>query len=53
MIIHRISSRHSDSSRQAGKTSSVARGFALNPLWIAIFAAGLFFGALAVLATSG
>jgi len=53
MSIHRISSQHSDSSTQVGKTASVARGLSLNPLWMVTFAAGLLFGMLAVLLTSG
>ena len=53
MSINRISSRHADSSTQVSKTASVARGFALNPLWMVTFAAGLLFGMLAVLLTSG
>lgn len=53
MSIQRISSQHSDSSTQGSKTSSVARGLTLNPLWMVTFAAGLLFGMLAVLLTSG
>jgi hypothetical protein len=34
-------------------TSSVARELTLNPLWMVTFAAGLLFGMLAVLLTSG
>jgi hypothetical protein len=53
MSIHRISSQHSDSSTQGSKTASIARGLTLNPLWMVTFAAGLLFGMLAVLLTSG
>jgi hypothetical protein len=53
MSIHRISSQHPDSSTQVSKMAPVARGLALNPLWIVTFAAGLLFGVLAVLLTSG
>jgi hypothetical protein len=53
MSVHRISSRPSDSSIQGSKTSSGARGLAMNPLWMVTFAAGLLFGVLAVLLTSG
>jgi hypothetical protein len=53
MSIHRISGQHSDSSTQVSKPSSVAHGFAINPLWMVTFAAGLLFGMLAVLLTSG
>ena len=52
MSVHRISSRHSDSSTQ-GNTPPVARQLVLNPLWMVTFAAGLLFGMLAVLLTSG
>jgi hypothetical protein len=51
--IHRISSQHSDSSTQVSNTAAVARGLSLNPLWMVTFAAGLLFGMLAVLLTSG
>jgi hypothetical protein len=53
MSIHRISSQHSDSSTQSSRTSSVARELTMNPLWMVTFAAGLLFGMLAVLLTSG
>ena len=53
MSIHRISRQHSDSSTQVSKTAAVARGLTLNPLWLVTFAAGLLFGVLAVLLTSG
>jgi hypothetical protein len=53
MSIHRISSQHSDSSTQVRSTAPVARGLSLNPLWLVTFAAGLLFGMLAVLLTSG
>ena len=52
MSIHRISNQHSDSSTQ-GSRPRVARRLALNPLWMVTFAAGLLFGMLAVLLTSG
>ena len=53
MSIHRISAQHSDSSTRGSKPSSVAHGFTINPLWMVTFAAGLLFGMLAVLLTSG
>ena len=53
MSIHEISRRHSDSTESPGNTSRVARGLAINPLWMVTFAAGLLFGMLAVLLTSG
>ena len=53
MSVHRISSRHSDSSTHGSNTPAVARQLALNPLWMVTFAAGLLFGMLAVLLTSG
>ena len=53
MSIHGISSQPSDSCTRSSKTSSVARGLAMNPLWVVTFAAGLLFGVLAVLLTSG
>ena len=53
MSIHRISRQHSDSSTQVSNTAPVARGLSLNPLWVVTFAAGLLFGMLAVLLTSG
>ena len=53
MSIHRISSQHSDSSTHGSNTARVARQLALNPLWMVTFAAGLLFGMLAVLLTSG
>ena len=53
MSIHRISSLHSGSPTRVSNTSPVARQLALNPLWIVTFAAGLLFGMLAVLLTSG
>jgi hypothetical protein len=53
MSIHRISHPHSDSTAQGSNTPRVARGFSVNPLWMVTFAAGLLFGMLAVLLTSG
>ena len=53
MSVHRISSQHSDSSTQGRNTTQIARGLSLNPLWMVTFAAGLLFGMLAVLLTSG
>ena len=53
MSIHRISSQHADSSTQGSKPSSVARALTLNPLWMVTFAAGILFGVLAVMLTSG
>jgi hypothetical protein len=53
MSTRRISSQHSDSSTQVGNTAPVERGLSLNPLWMVTFAAGLLFGMLAVLLTSG
>lgn len=53
MSIRRISSQHSDSSTQDSNTPPVTRGLAINPLWMVTFAAGLLFGMLAVLLTSG
>jgi hypothetical protein len=53
MSIHRISSQHSDTSTLGSNTTPVSRQLALNPLWIVTFAAGLLFGMLAVLLTSG
>ena len=53
MSIHRISSQHSDSSTRGSNTRPVTRQLAINPLWMVTFAAGLLFGMLAVLLTSG
>jgi hypothetical protein len=53
MSAHRISSRHSDSSTHGSNRPPVARQLAINPLWMVTFAAGLLFGMLAVLLTSG
>lgn len=53
MRIHSISSQRSESSTQASKTAAIARRLTLNPLWVVTFAAGLLFGMLAVLLTSG
>jgi len=53
MSTHRISTRHSHSSTHGSNTPLVARQLALNPLWMVTFAAGLLFGMLAVLLTSG
>jgi hypothetical protein len=53
MSIHRVSTQHSDSSKQVRPATAVARGLSLNPLWMVTFAAGLLFGMLAVLLTSG
>jgi hypothetical protein len=53
MSIHRIPGQNSDSSTEGGNTRPVARRLALNPLWMVTFAAGLLFGMLAVLLTSG
>jgi hypothetical protein len=54
MSIHRISSQHSGPrTPQVSDTAPVARGLSLNPLWMVTFAAGLLFGMLAVLLTSG
>ena len=51
MSIPGISSEQSDSSTQG--TTPVVHGLTLNPLWMVTFAAGLLFGMLAVLLTSG
>jgi hypothetical protein len=53
MSIHKISRQHSDSTESPSNTSRVARELAINPLWMVTFAAGLLFGMLAVLLTSG
>jgi hypothetical protein len=53
MSIHRISHRHSGPSAQGTRAAPVARGLSLDPLWMVTFAAGLPFGMLAVLLTSG
>ena len=53
MSIHTISSRSSESSTRVSNTAPVARRLSLNPLWMVTFAAGLLFGMLAVLLTSG
>lgn len=53
MSVHRISSRHPDSPTHGSNASAVARQLAINPLWLVTFAAGLLFGVLAVLLTSG
>ena len=53
MSIHRISTPHSDSSTHVSNTAPGVRGLSLNPLWMVTFAAGLLFGMLAVLLTSG
>ena len=53
MSIHRISSQHSDSSTPGTDTAPIVRRLSLNPLWMVTFAAGLLFGVLAVLLTSG
>lgn len=53
MSIHRISSHDSDSSTQSSNATPAVRGRGLNPLWMVTFAAGLLFGMLAVLLTSG
>jgi hypothetical protein len=52
MSIH-SPSQHTDSAAQGSNTPSVASGLAINPLWMVTFAAGLLFGMLAVLLTSG
>lgn len=51
MSIHRLSWQHQESSTR--NRSAVARELTMNPLWMATFAAGLLFGMLAVLLTSG
>ena len=53
MSIRKISRQHSDSTESSVNTSLVARELAINPLWMVTFAAGLLFGMLAVLLTSG
>lgn len=57
MSIHKLSRQHSDSTESStessSNTSSVASELAINPLWMVTFAAGLLFGMLAVLLTSG
>ena len=53
MNVRRISSRHSDSPTRSSNAPPVARQLALNPLLMVTFAAGLLFGMLAVLLTSG
>jgi hypothetical protein len=53
MSIYRVSGQHSDSSTQSSKASSAAHGLTINPLWMVTFAAGLLFGMLVVLLTSG
>jgi len=53
MRIHTSSSQGSNSSTQGSNTTPAARGLTLNPLWMVTFAAGLLFGMLAVLLTSG
>jgi hypothetical protein len=53
MSIHRISSQYADSFTRGSNTTPVARGLTINPLWMVTFAAGLVFGMLAVLLTSG
>jgi hypothetical protein len=52
MSIHEISRQHPDSTEPPDK-SRVRRELAINPLWMVTFAAGLLFGMLAVLLTSG
>jgi|RhiMethySRZTD1v2_1073278.scaffolds.fasta_scaffold26396_8 hypothetical protein len=53
MSRHRISSQHSDSATPRSNTTPVPHGLAINPLWMVTFGAGLLFGMLAVLLTSG
>jgi hypothetical protein len=53
MSIHTSSSQGSGSSTQRRNTTQAAHGLTLNPLWMVTFAAGLLFGMLAVLLTSG
>jgi hypothetical protein len=53
MSIHRISRQHQGSSTQSRNPDAAARDRTLNPLWMVTFAAGLLFGMLAVLLTSG
>jgi len=57
MSIHKLSRQHSDSTESSTESSSntsrVASELAINPLWMVTFAAGLLFGMLAVLLTSG
>ncbi len=50
MSIHR---QHPDSSTSVSNPRAVARERSINPLWMVTFAAGLVFGMLAVLLTSG
>jgi hypothetical protein len=50
MSMHR---QHSDSSTSVSNPRPVARERTINPLWMVTFAAGLVFGMLAVLLTSG
>ncbi len=52
MSIHRISRQHQDSSTRS-RNAGAARELTINPLWMVTFAAGLLFGILAVLLTSG
>ena len=53
MSIHQISQQHSDSTESPSNTRRGPRELAINPLWMVTFAAGLLFGMLAVLMTSG
>ena len=53
MSRHRISSQNSHSPTPGSNTTPVTHGLAINPLWMVTFAAGLLFGMLAVLLTSG
>jgi predicted lipid-binding transport protein (Tim44 family) len=53
MSIRKISSQHSATSARADNPRPVARERSINPLWMVTFAAGLLFGLLAALLTSG
>lgn len=53
MSIHRFSRQHQESSTRNRNAGAVARELTMNPLWMVTFAAGLLFGMLAVLLTSG
>ena len=53
MSIHQISRQQPDSTEPPANTRRAAHELAINPLWMVTFAAGLLFGMLAVLLTSG
>ena len=52
MSIHKVSQQLSESA-PASTSSRVPRELKMNPLWMVTFAAGLLFGMLAVLLTTG